>query len=225
MTGLTNAKAYAFKVAAKNAVGTGAASPASHAVTVGAPLAPTGPKAVSGSTTAATGTVTVSYTAGANNGSAITRFTATCVSSNGGATKAATHTGATAAPIPVAALTTKKTYTCSVTATNARGTGPASVSSPAVIVGVRVAPAKPTVTKAASGSLKVTFTAPANNGAAITSYSATCTSSNGGTAKSKAGPGSPITVAGLTAGKTYTCTVSARPTVAAPDHRRSCRRR
>jgi hypothetical protein len=63
--------------------------------------------------------------------------------------------------------------------------------------------------KVAGGSLKVSFTAPVNNGATISSYTASCTSRNGGTAKSKAGKSSPITVVGLSATKTYTCAVSA----------------
>jgi hypothetical protein len=58
----------------------------------------------------------------------------------------------------------------------------------------------------------VTFTAPANNGAAINGYSAKCTSSNGGVAKTATRAGSsstPISVTGLTQFKTYTCTVTA----------------
>jgi hypothetical protein len=62
-------------------------------------------------------------------------------------------------------------------------------------------------TNPAPGSLKLTFKAPAPNGAPITGYTATCKSSNGGVKQSKDGTKSPITVSGLTAGKTYTCTV------------------
>jgi hypothetical protein len=46
-------------------------------------------------------------------------------------TKSATHTGATAAPIDVTGLTATKTYTCKVTAKNARGIGLASAPSAA----------------------------------------------------------------------------------------------
>ena len=71
VTGLTNGTAYTFKVAATNAVGTGALSKASAAVTPArAPDAPTGVSAVAGS-----GSATVSWTAPANGGSVITKYT------------------------------------------------------------------------------------------------------------------------------------------------------
>jgi hypothetical protein len=55
----------------------------------------------------------------------------------------------------------------------------------------------------------VSFTAPANNGATITGYTATCTSTNLGVTKTKPGTASPLTVVGLSVGKTYRCTVKA----------------
>jgi hypothetical protein len=57
--------------------------------------------------------------------------------------------------------------------------------------------------------LKATFAAPNDDGAAITSYAVTCTSSNGGTTKTASGGASPITVTGLTPAKTYRCVVKA----------------
>jgi hypothetical protein len=59
----------------------------------------------------------------------------------------------------------------------------------------------------ASGQLRVTFTASANNGAAVSSFTATCVSSNGGITRTKAGAASPLVVTALTSGRTYTCTV------------------
>jgi hypothetical protein len=205
---VTTAKTYTCSVVATNSRGSSPAAAGATAVTVGAPLTPTGVTAKSSSTTTATGTLTVTYAAGANNGAAITKFTATCTSSNGGALKSAVHTGATAVAIAVTGVTTGKTYTCSVVATNSRGNSPAGTTT-AVTVGAPAAPAKPTVVMTASGSLKVTFTAPATNGAAITGYTATCTSTNSGVTKTNTGTASPLTVTGLTAGKTYTCTVVA----------------
>ena len=152
----------------------------------------------------------MTFTAGADNGAAITGYTATCTSSNGGVT--GTQSGA-ASPITVTGLTTAKTYTCSVAATNSRGIGLGSAVSSALIVGAPAAPAgvKATAgsTAATTGPLTVTFTAGANNGAAITGYTATCTSSNGGVTGTQSGAASPITVTGLTTAKTYTCTVVA----------------
>jgi hypothetical protein len=56
----------------------------------------------------------------------------------------------------------------------------------------------------------VAFTAPASNGgSAITNYTATCTSTNGGATKSGTRTVSAITVTALTVGKLYTCKVKA----------------
>jgi Fibronectin type III domain len=124
-------------------------------------------------------------------------------------TRTGTHTGATAAPITVASDTTGKTYTCTVTAVNARGVSPSSAKSPTVIVGAPAAPTKVTAARAGAGKIKVTFTPGANNGSPATSYTASCVSGNGGTTRLKSGTGSPLTVTGLTVGKSYTCTVTA----------------
>ena len=59
------------------------------------------------------------------------------------------------------------------------------------------------------GELSITFSAPAANGSAIFSYSATCKSSDGGATKSASASASPITVGGLTTGVNYACTVTA----------------
>ena len=126
ITGLTNGKAYTFKVAAENVSGTGVVSAASAATTVGAPTAPTG----IGATRVASGSLRVTYTAPANNGAAITSYTATCTSTNLGVTKTKT---ASSGALTVTGLTAGKTYRCTVKATNSRGTGPASVASAAVV--------------------------------------------------------------------------------------------
>ena len=60
------------------------------------------------------------------------------------------------------------------------------------------------------GALRVTFTAPTDNGAPITGYTATCSSATGGATTAKAAKAGPIVVTGLTAGKTYACTATAR---------------
>ena len=57
----------------------------------------------------------------------------------------------------------------------------------------------------------VLFMPPAKNGgASILGRTAKCTSSNGGVQGSMTGKTSPITVVGLTNGKSYTCAVTAR---------------
>src|SRR4029077_5179875 len=111
-------------------------------------------------------------------GSAVTGYTATCTSSDSGTP--GTHSGTTS-PITVGSLTNGKTYTCTVTATNAAGSGAPSAASNAVVPAtVPGAPTIGTVTLAGT-TASVPFTAPASNGgSAITGYTATCTSSNGG---------------------------------------------
>jgi hypothetical protein len=73
-------------------------------------------------------------------------------------------------------------------------------------------PSPPTIGVASSGnaSIVVNFTPPANNGGSgVTGYSATCTSTDGGIPGTNTGSAPPITVTGLTNGKTYTCRVAA----------------
>ena len=70
-------------------------------------------------------------------------------------------------------------------------------------------PNPPSIT-AGNRSVRATFTAPTSDGGSkITGYRVKCTSSNGGKAQHKDGDKSPIKVGGLTAGKSYTCTVAA----------------
>ena len=194
----------------------GATSSVSIPYVATAPNAPTGVKAVTGRTTTTTGSLTVTYTPGPDNGSTFTQFTAACTSTNGGAAKTGTHSGATAAPIMVTRVTTKKTYRCTVAATNTVGTGPASAASAPVIVGSPAAPSKVKAvsgsTTATTGSLRVTFTLGTNSGSAISSQTATCASSNGGVTRTgthRGGNAASITVTGVTTGKIYTCTVAA----------------
>jgi hypothetical protein len=74
-------------------------------------------------------------------------------------------------------------------------------------------PGGPTAVLATAGpqSAQVSFTAPAADGSPISSYTVTATDqttpANGG--QTASGPGSPITVSGLTSGDTYTFTVTA----------------
>ena len=144
VTGLTNGTTYTFRVAAKNAIGTGAQSAGSSAMTVGAPLAPAAPSAV-----AANASASVSWVAPGTNGSAITGYVVTPFV--GSAAQPSTTFASTATTQTVTGLTDGTTYTFRVAAKNAIGTGPQSAASSAVVVGaVPVANAGPdqTVTKA-----------------------------------------------------------------------------
>lgn len=148
-----------------------------------------------------------------NNGRADVTFTAptfdgglpitsyTVTSSPGGFTAS----GASS-PLTVTGLASSTSYTFTVTATNARGTGPASAASNSITATtVPQAPTIGTATDAGTGtSVTVAYTAGATGGAAVSTY--TATSSPG----SLTGTGaSPITVSGLTSGTAYTFTVTA----------------
>jgi hypothetical protein len=151
---------------------------------------------------------TVSWKPPANNGgSAITGYIVTPIKA--GSPQSPRVFNASTTTRTITGLTNGASYKFQVAARNSVGTSATSTSSGAITVGAPGAPPKPTVSKVGSGSLKVTFTAPSGNGAPITKFTATCSSTNGGVTKSKSGSKSPITVSGLSAGKTYRCRVTA----------------
>lgn len=128
LTGLTAGSSYAFRVAAVNAFGTGAASPASAAVVpYTLPGAPT-ITSVSAGTTA----VRLAWTAPSNGSSPITGYTVTPYL-NGVAQTPQTFPG-TATIQVVTGLTGGATYTFRVAAINAAGTGSQSAPSAPVTV-------------------------------------------------------------------------------------------
>src|SRR5262249_61402455 len=78
--------------------------------------------------------------------------------------------------------------------------------------GAATVPGTPSIPNVTPGirSATVTFTTPASGGSKILNYRLQCTSTNGGAFRALTGTKSPITVTGLTAGKSYTCTVAAQ---------------
>ena len=200
VTGLTKGTSYTFTVKATNAAGAGPASAASAAlVAIAVPGAPTGvtatpgnarPRSSSGSPRPPTAAApSRSYTATAAAGK-------TCTAT------------APALTCTITGLTNGTTYSVTVTATNAAGTGPAS--SPAVAVVPRTVPGAPTGVTATPGNLAavVKWVAPASNGgSAVTSY--TVTSSVGARTCTATAPALTCTVTGLTKGTSYTFTVKA----------------
>ncbi len=130
ITGLKNGTAYTFTVSAANAVGAGPASAASNSVTPSAPTAPARPTAVAA--TPGNASATVTWTAPANDGSPITSYTVTPYVGTT-AQPATTITGSPpASSATIGGLTNGITYTFTVAATNAIGTGAASEASNAV---------------------------------------------------------------------------------------------
>ena len=146
----------------------------------------------------------------ANDGGApIFTYRATCVSSDGGATRSESSSSLF---IVVDNLTAAHTYTCTVSARNRVGFGPASAPS-AAIVAQPVLPGVVTITSviAMDHGIRVTFSQPSSSGGSpIFTYKATCVSSNGGRTGSDSQFSRSFVVENLTPGKTYTCTVMAR---------------
>jgi hypothetical protein len=126
VTGLTNATTYTFKVAAENTNGTGPQSVPTNPVTVGSPLAPTSPSAQPGN-----GQATVQWTAPPDNGSSISGYVITPYA---GSTAQPTRTfNSTATTETVNGLSNWTTYRFKIAAKNARGTGPNSAVTNAVV--------------------------------------------------------------------------------------------
>lgn len=114
--------------------------------------------------------------------------------------------------VAVTGLTNGSTYTFTVRANNASGSGPSSAASNAVQPAT--VPGSPLNVTATAGNLSATivWSAPVSNGgSAITGY--TATSSPGGLTSAVGGSTLATTVSGLALGTTYTFTVVATNTV------------
>ena len=123
LTGLTAGASYTFTVAATNALGTSAASPASTAVV---PYTVPGQPAITAAT-AGDSAATLTWTAPANGGSPITGYVVTPYIGAVAQTPQ-TFTG-TATTQTATGLTPGAAYTFTVTAQNVAGTGPPSARS------------------------------------------------------------------------------------------------
>ena len=122
---LANGVTYVFRIAALNHFGHGPMSTPSPGIRPGMPTAPTGVRAQQGPSDS----LLVSFNASNPNGSPITKYTVVCTSTNGGNTL--THSGVVT-EVKFKTPSRKKIYTCTATATNARGTSPKSKPSNAI---------------------------------------------------------------------------------------------
>jgi hypothetical protein len=191
ITQLLNGTTYTFSIIATNARGNSTALSTEVVLAAQAPLRPTG---VSATVTAAAGQANVSWTAPSHNGgSAITSYTITSSSdSNNPSGISVVVSDLSGSDVvtsgTVTGLINGTSYTFTVSATNAVGTGSASTASAAVIP--YTVPDAPTSVSSSStnASATITWAAPAfNGGRAVTSY--TITSDQGTT---------PVTTTALT---------------------------
>jgi hypothetical protein len=108
--------------------------------------------------------------------------------------------------ITISGPTPGKRYQCSFTATDGNYTSPAvGNDNGSIVIAV---PTNPTNVVAAPGQGSITLSFGSSSGSGTINYGAVCTSSDGGENGVATGTGSPLTVTGLTPGKSYTCTVS-----------------
>ena len=197
VSGLVNGTTYTFRVAARNAVGTG---PQSSAV----PDAPTIAAATAGA-----GQATVSWSTPAfNGGGAITGYEVTPYV--GGAPQAATLVGVVT-QTTVSGLANGTTYTFRAAAVNALGTGAQSAASNPVTP--RTVPEAPINVSATGGTRQatVTWSPPASDGGdAISGYDVTSYVTGIAQGTTTVGAVTQATVGGLTNGTTYTFRVAAK---------------
>jgi large repetitive protein len=168
------------------------------------PGTPAAPTATAGATSA-----TVTWTAPASNGSPITGYTVTPFLNGVAQTPVAYDASTTTRTLT--GLTAGSSYTFTVAAVNAIGTGPASTQSTAVVP--FTLPGAPTIGTAAAGdsAATVTWTAPASNGfSAITGYVVTpYIAGVAQTPQTFSSTATTQTVTGLTPGTSYTFRVAA----------------
>lgn len=205
VTGLIKGTAYTFVVFATNRVGNSANSNTTAVITpVTVPAAPTIGTATATGPDSATVTLTGPTDTG---GSVITNFTATS-SPLVSITQSVTSPGVITI---TSGLVKGASYTFTVTATNAIGTGANSASSNSITTWTE--PGAPTIgiaTEVNATTATIAFTAGSTGGTPILDFIATAFVSGVATAITAIQATSPITVTGLTQGTTYTFRVAAR---------------
>ena len=207
VSGLSYGRTYTCVVKATNSEGTSVESLPSNAfVPITVPGAPGAQTAVQ----YGPGTAKVIWnTPQSDGGAAITGYKITPYL--GSAPQPVRTYNSAATTQQVNGLLTGRVYSFTIAAVNAAGTGEFSPKTHPITVGAPGQPQNVNAVHVSSGALRVTYAAPANNGASIVSFTAGCTSSNGGVSNTRTqqAPPAAITVGGLTAGKTYTCVVKA----------------
>ncbi len=216
LRGLSNATQYRFRIAAANGVGTGPWSTTVSATPVGPPEAPGGlTTAVAPAAGVGAGQVKLSWTAPSGNGSAITDYTITW-SEDGAAWQTANDGPSTETTYTLDGLTSGRSHEFRVAAVNAVGSGVWSATVTATPTGPPAAPSglAAAVAPAAgvgSGQVRLTWTAPSGNGAAITDYviQRSTDDSTWTTVSDGVSTDTTSTVTGLTNGTRYSFRVTA----------------
>ena len=208
ITGLTADTAYQVRVRASNAEGEGDWSPAASARTDAAAEAPDAPAAPS--LTVGETWIEASWTAPADNGSAITDYDVH-YRETGGNWQDANHTG-TGTTKRITGLTADTAYQVRVRASNAEGTGDWSAAASARTEAAAEAPDAPSAPTLTAGEtwIEATWTAPGDNGSAITGYDVHYRETGGNWQDANhSGTGTTKRIDGLTADTAYQVRVRA----------------
>ncbi|MXZ27171.1 MAG: hypothetical protein F4Y72_02575, partial [Gammaproteobacteria bacterium] len=208
ITGLTADTAYEVRVRASNSEGAGDWSPAASGRTDAAAEAPDAPSAPT--LTAGETWLEASWTAPADNGAVITGYDVHYRETGGNWTDA-NHSGTTTTK-RIESLTPDTAYEVRVRASNSEGAGdwsPAATRRTEVAAEAPDAPSAPTLT-AGETWLDVSWTAPDDNGAAITGYDVHYRETGGNWASANhTGTGTTKRITGLTADTAYEVRVRA----------------
>jgi len=211
VTGLS-VQAYVFAVQAVNSAGPGNWSNSYGPVTpLGAPTVPGAPTVTS--VTPGVGSLSVAWSAPSSNGSPISSYTVS-TSTDGityGVGVTVTNTSTT-----LTGLASGTKYFVEVRATNGVGPGPWSTPGSGTPLASATVPGAPTITGVtpAVNAVSVTWSAPSNGGATISSYSLQYSANGGGwTAVSAKPTSSPYTVTGLASTSSYVFQVAATNSV------------
>jgi Subtilase family/Fibronectin type III domain len=211
VTGLTNGTRYRFQVTAQNDVGSSPASAEVAAIPSWTPAAPDMlSAAVAPAADVGSGEVQLTWNAPASNGSAISDYV--IESSTDGASWTAVDDGLSdATGYTVGGLSNGTAYAFRVTARNEIGAGSPSDPVQAVPLWMPAAPSGLSATRGGSGEVQLGWTAPADNGSAITDYA--IESSVDGTTWTPVADGvssaTTFTAAGLTNGAEYRFRIAA----------------
>ena len=216
ITGLTADTAYQVRVRASNTQGAGDWSPSASGRTEAAAEAPDAPSAPT--LTAGETWLEASWTAPADNGAAITGYDVHYRETGGNWTDAG-HTG-TGTTKRITGLTADTAYQVRVRASNTEGAGDWSPSASGRTEAAAEAPDAPSAPTLTAGEtwLEASWTAPADNGAAITGYDVHYRETGGNwTDAGHTGTGTTKRITGLTADTAYQVRVRASNTEGAGD--------
>ena len=215
-TGLSASTSYTYRIRANSADGYGAWSNTPSASTTSRSL-PDAPSSFSGTPHPTNGSTSINltWTTPATGGAAITRYHLERQPSGGSWVRIASNIAATATSYTDTGLTAGTSYTYSLRALNAAGSGPWARATASTSGAVPSAVSDLTATKDAtngSSEIDLAWTAPASNGSAITGYTLQRKAGSGDYANVSTTIGASATTysdTGLSPGTTYTYQIRA----------------